>query len=80
MDRSPRRLPEARRDITVGTQQIGGAGLGIVARADQAGGVGKSVIAADTDHADASGASTSAPLANASSVKRFPALMKASVR
>ena len=48
-------MPEARRDIAVGPQQIGGAGLGIVTRAGQARAIGQTIVAADADHADAIG-------------------------
>ena len=55
VERRSCRMPETRGDIAVGPQQIGRAGLGIVARADQPRGIGKAIIAADPDHADAIG-------------------------
>ncbi len=50
------RLAEARRDITIRPQQIGGAGLGIVALARQGPAAStKPALAADPDRADAFG-------------------------
>src|SRR5260370_38258617 len=48
-----RRMPEARRDIAVGPQQIGCTGLGIVPRTGKTGGIDKAVTAAHADHAQA---------------------------
>src|ERR1700730_18305103 len=42
-------------DIPVGAQQIGGARLGIVACSRKPRGIGKAVLATDTNHADAIG-------------------------
>src|ERR1700732_2728285 len=42
-------------DIAVGAQQIGGAGLGIVACSRKPRGIGKAALATDTNHADAIG-------------------------
>ena len=55
IERRRGRMPETRGDIAVRPQQIGRAGFGIVARAGQPCGIGKAVIAADADHADAFG-------------------------
>ena len=48
-------MPEARGDIAVRPKQIGCAGLGIVARADQSSGIRQAVLATDSDDADAFG-------------------------
>ena len=55
VERRPRRVPEARGDIAVRPQQIGGAGLGVVARCRKPLGVDKAVLAADADGANALG-------------------------
>src|SRR6266478_7342460 len=52
IERRTRRMPEARRDIAVGPQQIGCTGLGIVPRTGKAGGIDKAIVA-DADHAQA---------------------------
>ena len=81
IERRPRRMPEARGDIAVGPQQIGGAGFGIVARGGQTLRHRQSRPRRRCGSTPTpSGASTAAPLPNSSSVNRVPALMKASVR
>src|SRR6202035_5375231 len=55
IERGPRRMTEARGDITIGAQQIGRARLGVVARLRKSFGVDEPVLAADPDRGHAVG-------------------------
>src|SRR5260221_9917018 len=50
IERRPGRMPETGGDVTVGPQQIGGPGCGVVAYAGKTFGIDKPIIAADADH------------------------------
>src|ERR1700741_3612982 len=52
IERGPRRMPEARGDVTVGSQQIGRARLGVITSACEMIAISKAALAADPYQSD----------------------------